>query len=224
MAESSDRRTVKQRRADARAEKVRVFQQERAAQARRRRIAWASGIAGGVAVLALLVTFIATSTTPRQRPQDIAIADMREFTDLPATHIDPRPVDYQAEYDMLPPAGGDHSQAWLNCGVYNQPQQNENAVHSLEHGAVWVTYDPERVTDATVGELRAAIPQLHTIISPFPGLPAPIVASAWGAQIELESADDARLGQFIDKFWKSADAPEPGASCAGAVEGPGRVA
>jgi len=45
-----------------------------------------------------------------------------------------------AKYDRNPPAGGAHNDVWLNCGVYGRPVRNENAVHALEHGAVWITY------------------------------------------------------------------------------------
>ncbi|GAA1581546.1 DUF3105 domain-containing protein [Leucobacter aridicollis] len=224
MSEPTGRKTTKQQRAEARAERVRAHQQQEAARKRNRRIAAVSGAVGGAAVIALVITFVATSTEPVQRPQDIEIAGLTEFPNLPATHIDPAPVDYQESYGMAVPAGGDHSQIWLNCGVYSQPQQNENAVHALEHGAVWVTYDPDVATDEDISALRNAIPDQYTILSPYPGQPAPFMASAWGAQIEMESVSDARLAQFIDRYWKSADAPEPGASCSGALQGPGLVA
>ncbi|WP_025134517.1 DUF3105 domain-containing protein [Leucobacter sp. PH1c] len=224
MAAPTGRKTIKQERAERRAEKVQQYQREQAAKARRRRIGIISGAVGGAAVVALLVTFIATTSEPRQRPQDIAIEGLQEYPNLPATHVGPAPVDYAAEYGMTPPAGGNHFPAWLNCGVYSVPQPNENAVHSLEHGAVWVTYNPDSVSEEQLAELRRSIPELYTIISPFPDLETPFVASAWGAQITFEEPSDPRLGQFIDRFWKSADAPEPGASCSGAVEGLGRVA
>ncbi|MBP1324973.1 hypothetical protein JOF28_000205 [Leucobacter exalbidus] len=223
MSESAGQKSVKQQRAQQRAQKVEAYQQERRAQQRKRRIGIISGSVGGAAVLALAVTFIATSAEPAKRPQDIAIAGLEEFTNLPATHVGPDPVDYEGNYGMQPPAGGDHFQAWLNCGVYSEPQQNESAVHSLEHGAVWVTYNPETVTDAQLDELRSKVPDQYSIISPYPGLETPFAVSAWGAQITMDSPDDERLGQFVDRYWKSASAPEPGASCMGANEGPGRV-
>lgn len=224
MPEPAVRKTTKQQRAEARAEKVRAHQQQEAARKRNRRIATVSGAVGGAAILALVITFVATATEPLQRPQDIEIEGLKEFSNLPATHTDPAPVDYQKNYGMAVPAGGDHSQIWLNCGVYNEPQPNENAVHALEHGAVWVTYDPDTATDDDIAALRNAIPDQYTILSPYPGQPAPFMASAWGAQIEMDSVSDARLAQFVDRYWKSANAPEPGASCSGALQGPGLVA
>lgn len=219
-----ENKTVKQQRAAARAEKVESYRKAQLTRRKRKRIGIVSGIVGGAAALALVITAIATAATPQPRPEDIAIDGLTEFPNLSAVHIDPQRVDYEAKYGMNPPAGGDHSQVWLNCGVYNQPQENEHAVHALEHGAVWVTYNPDTATDDDIAKLERAIPNTYTIISPYPGLPAPFVASAWGAQIQFDSPDDPRLGQFIAKYWKSPAAPEPGASCVGALDGPGRVA
>jgi hypothetical protein len=62
------------------------------------------------------------------------------------------------------------------------------------------------------------------VMSPYPGLQAPVVASAWGNQVELDGVDDPRLADFVTKFWRSADVPEPTATCSGAIDGPGRIA
>jgi hypothetical protein len=215
--------TVKQQREARRAEKVAQLQQKLARQRRNRAFGIAGAIAGGVLVVGLIGAIIVTNAVPPTPRDEIAIAGLEEFAGLTAVHIDPTPVDYEAQYDMKPPAGGDHHAAWLNCGVYDQPQQAENAVHSLEHGAVWVTYDPDRVAGSDLDALRAAVPSTYSILSPFPGLDAPVVASAWGAQVALDGHDDERLGSFVDRYWKSPSAPEPGATCSGALDGPGLV-
>jgi len=215
--------TVKQQRDARRAEKVAQFQKSQKRERLTKRIATIGGIAAGAGVLALIVGIIVTSAVPKPDPSTIEIEGLTTFDSLTAVHIDPDPVDYEAEYGMTPPAGGNHFAAWLNCGVYSEPQQNENAVHSLEHGAVWVTYDPDLVDEDGVAALRDELPSTYVILSPYPGLPAPVVASAWGNQVQLDGVDDTRLGDFVDKFWKSAQAPEPGAACVGAVDGPGKV-
>ncbi len=88
---------------------------------------------------------------------------------------------------MNPPAGGSHNPAWLNCGVYTEPQQNENAVHALEHGALWFTYNPDELTDEDVAaSSRSQLPDTYIIVSPYPGLDAPVVVSGWGVQLKLD--------------------------------------
>ena len=198
------------------------MKKQMATQRRRQRIGLISGIVAGVAVLAVIITFVVTSSIPRQDPDDIEIEGLKEFPGITATHVTTA-VDYEADYGMSPPAGGNHNAAWLNCGVYDQVQQNENAVHALEHGAVWVTYNADVVSGSDLDALRSSLPSTYIILSPYDDLQAPVVASAWGAQVELDGVDDPRLAEFITKYWKSASAPEPGASCTGAISGPGLV-
>lgn len=122
-------------------------------------------------------------------------------------------------YPQQPPAGGNHAPVWQNCGFYDEPISNERAVHSLEHGAVWLTYRPN-VPGAQIEALRGRARQTFVLVSPFSGLPAPIVLSAWGRQLRLQSADDPRLDQFIRAFRVGPQTPEPGAPCTGGVGEP----
>ncbi|WP_411699339.1 DUF3105 domain-containing protein [Conyzicola sp.] len=214
--------TVKEQREAKRAEKVAVLKKQQAKEKRNRTIGIVAGALGAVAVIALVISFVVSSAVPKVDPADISISGLETFDDVPAVHV-ATAVDYEADYGMNPPAGGNHNQAWLNCGVYSEPQQNENAVHALEHGAVWVTYDPDALSDDEVETLRDSIPSTYMLLTPYPDLPAPVVASAWGSQVQLDGVDDPRLTDFIEKFRQSPDAPEPGAACTGAIDGPGRV-
>ena len=124
----------------------------------------------------------------------------------------------KVSYAQTPPVGGDHSPTWLNCGVYAQAVPDELAVHSLEHGAVWVTYDPDLPADQ-VETLTESIPDTYMVLSPFDGLPGPVVASAWGTQLVLTGVDDPRLEEFIKEYRQGAQTPEPGAACTGGSQG-----
>ncbi|MFQ6172418.1 DUF3105 domain-containing protein [Oryzobacter sp. R7] len=121
-------------------------------------------------------------------------------------------------YEQTPPVGGNHSPTWLNCGVYTAPVPNENAVHSLEHGAVWVTYRPDLPADQ-VEQLVDSLPDTYMVVSPFEGLDAPVVASAWGTQLKLTGVDDPRLEEFVKEYRQGPQTPEPGASCTGGTDG-----
>jgi hypothetical protein len=125
-------------------------------------------------------------------------------------------------YPQTPPVGGEHHPTWLNCGIYGEPVPNVYAVHSLEHGAVWVTYDPQLDRDA-LGTLREHLPSSYVIMSPYAGLPSPIVLSAWNAQLRVDSPDDPRLPRFFEEYWRNQNVPEPGALCTGGNDGPGRI-
>ncbi|MHB8378312.1 MAG: DUF3105 domain-containing protein [Acidimicrobiales bacterium] len=128
-------------------------------------------------------------------------------------------------YNRTPPAGGAHNAVWLNCGIYTKPVANENGVHSLEHGAVWITYRPN-LSPVEVASLQLFVsshydgPQRYLLLSPYPNLPTPVVASAWGAQLQLRGANDPRLKAFVKHFIGGAQGGEPGASCTGGTGTP----
>jgi hypothetical protein len=122
-------------------------------------------------------------------------------------------VEGAVTYAQVPPAGGDHHATWMRCDAYSEPIPNERAVHSLEHGAVWITYSPD-LDPAQLSKLQASVrSQSYLLLSPYEGLPAPIVATAWGLQIKLDSADDPRLVQFIRNYRQGPQTLEPGAAC-----------
>jgi hypothetical protein len=118
-------------------------------------------------------------------------------------------------YVDRPPIGGTHwfAPGWADCGFYDEPIPEEAGVHDLEHGAVWVTYRPG-LPDADLAVLQELTrTDGHLLVSPFEGLRAPIVATAWGAQLDLDQAGDGRLVSFIAAYTNGDRAPEAGATC-----------
>ena len=124
-------------------------------------------------------------------------------------------TDADVDYEQTPPAGGEHNPVWQNEGFYDAPVRDENAVHTLEHGAVWITYAPD-LPQAQKDQIRQLVEgQTCVLASPHPDLQAPVVASAWGKQLTLESADSPDLEQFVRAFRQGPQTQEPGATCTG---------
>ncbi|MEU8465069.1 DUF3105 domain-containing protein [Streptomyces sp. NPDC029003] len=124
-------------------------------------------------------------------------------------------VDTPVKYEMNPPVGGDHSPRWMNCNgdVYKNAIPEVNAVHSLEHGAVWVTYN-EKAAPADVETLAGKVGKTpYTLMSPVKEQAGAIMLSAWGKQLTVDKADDPRVAQFFTKYVQGAQTPEPGAAC-----------
>ena len=170
-------------------------------------------LAAGFGGIAWLVATRSSGGTP-------AIAGVQSFSGLSRTHVQGK-----VSYPQTPPTGGKHSSVWLNCGIYTSLVPNENAVHSMEHGAAWITYRPNLPAGGVTAlqNLVRGEPQSkrsYAILSPYPGLPAAVVASAWGKQLRLSSASDPRLGQFITAYAQGPQVPEPGAACSGGVGTP----
>ena len=170
---------------------------------------WIVGIIGAIVVVSLFLVVYLPS-----RP--VAVLDgVQTYANLARDH-----TEGTVAYAQTPPVGGAHNPAWQNCGIYDQPVKNENAVHSLEHGAVWITYQPD-LPQSTVDQLRTLVRgHDHVLLSPYPNLPKPIVASAWGLQLPLDAMDEARLSAFIGRYESGPQTPEPGAACSGGVGTP----
>ncbi|HET7478908.1 MAG TPA: DUF3105 domain-containing protein [Rubrobacteraceae bacterium] len=154
---------------------------------------------------------------PSDPPQPLPKDPPKGVKLFPATTNETR--EGKIEYDRDPPTNGDHSPIWQNCGFYSKPIDNRTAVHSMDHGVVWITYRPN-LPAAQVQKLRSYGDEDYVIVSPYPGLPAPVIATAWRVQLRLDGADDPRLRQFVDQFRISELAPLSGNRCIGGVGEP----
>jgi hypothetical protein len=126
----------------------------------------------------------------------------------------------QYEFGGLPPAGGLHNDIWQTCGIYNEPVRPEHALHSMEHGAVWITYHPD-VPPNQVDQLQNMVRgQTYILLSPYPDQDEPIALTAWGVQLTVESANDNRISRFIERYRLGPQTPERGATCSGGVGEP----
>ncbi len=175
---------------------------------RNRNILLAVGIVAVVAVMAWLL-YLAL------RPAE-AVAGVVQF---------PRPsrgheTDLEIPFGELPPAGGTHDPVWQNCGIYDEPLNTPNVVHSMEHGAIWISYQPDLPAEEIAAIQDAVRGQNFLVVSPYPEQRSPIVLTGWGVQLELDSLDDDRFDAFIEQYRVGPNTPERGASCTGGVGEP----
>ncbi|MCL4871754.1 MAG: DUF3105 domain-containing protein [Anaerolineae bacterium] len=179
-------------------------------------------IIGGVVLgVILLVVLLALSLRPEANQVGVAgIEGVQRTTGLIANqHVD-NPVYPDTG---LPPPGGVHAPAWQNCGIYRQPIEARFAIHSLEHGAVWVTYDQDAFSEDQVAQLESLTRRLgrgYVLLSPYPNQAAPLALTAWGLQLTVDSPDDVRVEQFLQAYVRGPQTPEPGASCSGGIGNP----
>jgi hypothetical protein len=171
----------------------------------------AAAVVLGAALVAPLVDKALHGEAEAQRALDLSLVETWEITNRAHTTED-------VAYPQDPPAGGAHAPIWLACGVYDEPVREENAVHDLEHGSVWITHDPELGAD-DVEALAAQLPD-NGIMSPREGLPSPVVVTVWGAQLRLDGADDERLRLFLEEYGDGHTAPEFGVTCQGGTPDP----
>ncbi|TQK44084.1 uncharacterized protein DUF3105 [Streptomyces sp. SLBN-118] len=204
--------------------KARIEQMRRAEQARERRSRIITIAVSGV-VVAGLVGFGVYVLNKESDKKDQELAEAKapvtgekswDAKKLGRTH-----VTKTVSYPMKPPVGGNHNQVWMNCNgdVYKEPVPDMNAVHSLEHGAVWVTYN-DKASAADVTKLSEKVKKTpYTLMSPFKDQAGAIMLSAWGKQLTVDSASDPRVSQFFTKYVQGAQTPEPGAACTNGLGG-----
>jgi Protein of unknown function (DUF3105) len=83
----------------------------------------------------------------------------------------------------------------------------------MEHGAVWVTYT-DAASQGDIDAMAAKVEgQPYSLMSPYPDQESPIVLSAWGVQLGVESAADPRVDEFLTTYRSGPQTPEPGATC-----------
>jgi hypothetical protein len=184
-------------------------------------------IAAAVAVVVFAVAAIGYALVQVNRSEAEEITDPDEIAGIETREYSAgqEHVTTSVDYAESPPVGGPHAPPpdWADCTgtVYDVDIRHENAVHSLEHGAVWITYDPDEVSGAQIDTLAELVDgESGRMMSPYEGLDSPVSIQSWNHQLKVESADDPRLEQFADFFTYNADFyPEPGASC----ENPGFI-
>lgn len=188
-----------------RAAKVAQIQKAGAAAERRRgALIW-----GAAALVLTLIVGAVAAAVVFDSPATADLAGVETWENQGSQHTGD-PVDY----DVNPPVGGPHHPAWWNCGVYPDPVPQEHAVHSLEHGAVWLTYQADLPEDQ-VKTLEKLGKQDYMLVSPNPDQESPVVATAWDHQLTLDTADERVLQAFVREYKQGPQTPEPGAACSG---------
>ena len=193
-----------------------VLARGRARERRRAVIIWS--VAGAViAAIAVAVALVIGGTVAQQDAAREAAArpieGVQTYPDLSRNHVP------NATFAQEPGVGGDHSPQWTTCAVYTAPVEEARAVHSLEHGAVWIADRPDLPADQVQRLTSLVQGKPYVLLSPYPGLDAPVKATAWGLQLATEDASDSRLAAFVAKYANGPQTPEKGASCTGGVNG-----
>jgi hypothetical protein len=118
-------------------------------------------------------------------------------------------VDYSAHSN--PPTYGDHHGVATDgqgvgitprpTGVYSTPQPDEDLVHNLEHGHVWISYNPTLISSADRSALEAFVTaggaNTGVILTPRPKNTTAIAAASWARLLTLDAFDAAQLRDFV---------------------------
>lgn len=104
-------------------------------------------------------------------------------------------------YNSNPPTSGPHYAAPAKWGIYDTPLPDEQLIHNLEHGGIWISY-----RDAGDAELIAKLKDIaedytiKVIMAPRPENDSPMALAAWTRLLKLDTFDEKQIKAFIKAF------------------------
>ena len=158
----------------------------RQARATKRVMKWILGIIIIGGLLYWAATSIVKSNEARLGEQ-VSI-EGRDHVDLSDNH--------RETYNTNPPTSGPHGGP-LNFGVYAEEISDENVVHNLEHGGIWISYtglDDEAVLQ--LEKIARARPN-GVILSPRSANDTSIAVVSWGRLMKLDVLDVELIEKYI---------------------------
>ena len=99
---------------------------------------------------------------------------------LPGNHTVTSPTGMSKRWNTTPPTSGPHYPVPVVYGSYDEPVNEAQLVHNLEHGAIAVQFGKD-VPAAAVRQLKSFV-QAHsrgTVLAPYPALGDKIALGAW---------------------------------------------
>ncbi|HEY8474670.1 MAG TPA: DUF3105 domain-containing protein [Natronosporangium sp.] len=175
-------------------------------------------VVGVIAAGLIVYSFVAQRGSAQETWQERAnaIEGIHNYRESNPEMLTNQHVTGTQQYEVTPPVGGNHNGAWQNCqgNVYTEPIHNEHAVHSLEHGAIWITYNPDLVDQSQIDQLASLVEgNEKMLMSPYPDMDIPISLQAWGYQLRVSDPGDPRINEFIRALRINASLEGPSARC-----------
>jgi hypothetical protein len=162
-----------------------------------------NSIVGIVAVVGVIAIIAVVLLVRNSQLPDVDLGENPDesvtFGNLGQEHIpegSPRP-----DYNSNPPTSGPHYAQWLPTGFYSQRTLDENLVHNLEHGHIWLSYRDADDTEAI--EVLSAIQEQFprwVIVTYRPENEDRIVVAAWTRLLPLETPDEDTILAFVTRF------------------------
>lgn len=113
----------------------------------------------------------------------------------------------EIEYATVPPTGGKHYGTTVSAGFYSESRPLGALVHSLEHGAVVVYYDSDRLTETAEDDLRAYARSQTSHWQSFIAVPnpkddpaSPYVLTAWEKRLTMDEYEEETVRAFVAEY------------------------
>lgn len=196
-ARAADPNEIRRQRLEARRQAKAVAVEKRRRAERRARIVRGAMV---VLVIAGLLWFVFFRN---QRPTAIAGRPIALFSE---SQGQPTHTDGTVSYPMTPPVSGQHSPATIPCGTHSEQPPSEQMVHTLEHGAIGLLYDPDEAAVDDIRQLEAIVEdsESHVFSAPFSGMETTFSIVSWGEMMRLDEIDRPAINEYMDTFIRKA--------------------
>ena len=115
-------------------------------------------------------------------------------------------------YNSNPPTSGWHWPQPAAWGTYDAELPDEQVIHNLEHGGVWIAYKvatasaglataaatPSQIGDDEINKLKEIASRFRKIIlAPRSANDSAIAVASWGQLLKLDKLDEGQIVKFI---------------------------
>ncbi len=100
-------------------------------------------------------------------------------------------------YNSNPPTSGWHYAQEAAWGVHSEELSDEQVLHNLEHGGIWISYTGiDQDTQTKIEDLVKRYPD-KLIVTPRAKDDSKIAVASWGRLMKLDQYDEAKIVEFI---------------------------
>lgn len=149
-----------------------------------------------VIILGIGVAIWAMSRSQAPMGEDLSIAVPSQGRN----HVQPQAT--HPEYSSNPPTSGWHSPSTVKVGFYEEEIPDEQIIHNLEHGDIWISYRPD--IDQVIKEELKKFKGSKVIITPRSANDTDIALVAWTRldkfDIENDTLNKSRIDNFIKRY------------------------
>jgi len=161
----------------------------------------------GIVIIVFIMGVIGFIQLTKKTPEQIqfeqevkAVSLEGKVEEFPIEGRDHVPAGTDVEYKTNPPTSGSHLAEAEKWGIFSNEIDDMAAVHSMEHGGIWISY--KDITQEEISSLEEVSKQnsQSTVVSPRSGNDGKIVIASWGKMVKLETAEKALIQKYIDTY------------------------
>lgn len=140
-------------------------------------------------------------------PVSKQVAGVQEFKIVGRDHVNVGTT--VTTYNSNPPTSGPHWPESDKNGIYDNQLPDEELVHNLEHGYIWISYRPGGEATGSAGISEGDKKKLAEIVTgdswkmilePREKDDSKIVLAAWGRLLKMDSLDEGKIKEFISVY------------------------